>query len=228
VNADGTMAVYTSIRAEKLSGWALWTPTGGYYRSVCAAIDTIYFVVERPGVGFFIEEMDPTVMLDCAFEVSQSTPFSIITGLPYPTAPQVSLMNAAGAYLGDAFVSAGEVALPTGVPAQTDVLVGFNFTPVVEVLPIASKDGAGPADMEWRRISRITTLIDSTLELTCQGTELQTRLNTTDGAGFGNALESNAFMFHGQGYSRRPTVVLTQTQPMPFTILAMTIEVSKG
>jgi hypothetical protein len=46
VNDDGTLAIFTSQRSEKIAGWMLWT-TDGLIESVTSTSDTIYVAVKR-------------------------------------------------------------------------------------------------------------------------------------------------------------------------------------
>ena len=46
VNDDGTLAIFTSQRSEKIAGWMLWT-TDGVIESVASTSDTIYVAVKR-------------------------------------------------------------------------------------------------------------------------------------------------------------------------------------
>ena len=63
VNDDGTVAVYSSQRAEKILGWVQWN-TSGTFESVCATSDTIYFAVQRTinsATVYYLEQLSSTV-----------------------------------------------------------------------------------------------------------------------------------------------------------------------
>ncbi len=63
VNDDGTVAVYSSQRAEKILGWVQWN-TSGTFESVCATSDTIYFAVQRTinsATVYYLEQLSATV-----------------------------------------------------------------------------------------------------------------------------------------------------------------------
>lgn len=63
VNDDGTIAVYSSQRAEKILGWVQWN-TSGTFESVCATSDTIYFAVQRTinsATVYYLEQLSSTV-----------------------------------------------------------------------------------------------------------------------------------------------------------------------
>jgi hypothetical protein len=226
VNADGTMAVYQSIRAEKLAGWSLWTPAqGGLYQSIATTVEGIWVTVQR-GAAWFLEQFDAAAMLDCSVALTSGTPATHWTGFAWLNGMTASVVGQSNTeYAGDYVVSGGALTLDAAKVPLTQADVGLNFAPVLEVLPIANKDGAGALDVEMRRISRITVTVDSALSLNCAGTELQTRSVADDMAG-PPAAQTGAFMFHPLGYSRRPTAVLTQTVPLPLTVLAMSVEVS--
>jgi hypothetical protein len=63
VNDDGTIAVFSSQRAEKIFGWVQWN-TDGTFESVCATSDTIYFSVKRTinsATVYYLEQLSATV-----------------------------------------------------------------------------------------------------------------------------------------------------------------------
>ena len=63
VNDDGTIAVYSSQRAEKILGWVSWN-TNGTFESVCATGDTIYVAVKRTinsSTVYYLEQVSSSV-----------------------------------------------------------------------------------------------------------------------------------------------------------------------
>lgn len=63
VNDDGTIAVYSSQRAEKILGWVSWN-TNGTFESVCATSDTIYVAVKRTinsSTVYYLEQVSSSV-----------------------------------------------------------------------------------------------------------------------------------------------------------------------
>ena len=63
INDDGTIAVYSSQRAEKILGWVSWN-TNGTFESVCATGDTIYVAVKRTinsSTVYYLEQVSSSV-----------------------------------------------------------------------------------------------------------------------------------------------------------------------
>ena len=62
-NGDGTLAVYSSQRAEKILGWVQWNTTGTF-ESVCATSSNIYVVAKRTinsATVYYLEQLASTV-----------------------------------------------------------------------------------------------------------------------------------------------------------------------
>jgi hypothetical protein len=63
VNTDGTIAVYSSQRAEKISGWVQWN-TDGDFESACATSSILYVSVKRTinsSTVYYLEQVSATV-----------------------------------------------------------------------------------------------------------------------------------------------------------------------
>ncbi len=63
INGDGTLAVYSSQRAEKILGWVQWNTTGTF-ESVCATSSNIYVVAKRTinsATVYYLEQLASTV-----------------------------------------------------------------------------------------------------------------------------------------------------------------------
>jgi len=63
VNTDGTIALYSSQRAEKITGWVQWN-TDGDFESVCATSSTLYVSVKRvinSSTVYYLEQVSSTV-----------------------------------------------------------------------------------------------------------------------------------------------------------------------
>jgi len=96
VNNDGTIAVFHSIRDEKVAGWALWETDGNYKRAVAVG-DDVFFAVERTttsnpwsadfsddfgatGVATYLEKLDTSVTLDSVVSASSVSATDTFTG----------------------------------------------------------------------------------------------------------------------------------------------------
>lgn len=63
INDDGTIAVYSSQRAQKVLGWVQWN-TSGTFESVCTTSNNVYFSVKRTinsATVYYLEQLSSTV-----------------------------------------------------------------------------------------------------------------------------------------------------------------------
>ncbi len=115
-----------------------------------------------------------------------------------------------------------------GVQA-TGVKIGFNYTPSLETMPIDKELPEGPLTGEPRRISRAIVDLNSVLNMTIKAADKTAKSLVVQQLGFaiGSDLvpvtERKEFYF--LGYSKEPTVTISQSDPLPMKILGMTMEV---
>ena len=102
-NTDGTLALFHSIRSEKIAGWTLWsTRSGDNFKSITALNENLFCVVERQlegGTVYTLEKFadDDSLTLDC----------SAVTTLNQQGAPKVNGGSQSGSTLNvDGYTSA--------------------------------------------------------------------------------------------------------------------------
>ena len=114
-------------------------------------------------------------------------------------------------------------------PRATGVNIGFNYTPIIETMPIDKELPEGPLTGLPRRISRAIIDINSALDLTVKAADTTSKslvvqqVNFTGGSDLEPVTEKKEFFF--LGYSKSPTVTLSQDDPLPIKILGMSVEV---
>ena len=118
----------------------------------------------------------------------------------------------------------------TGDPEPTGVKVGFNFTPILETMPVDRELAEGPLTGEFRRIVRCVVNLNSALDFRIKapstGTEHELviqQVNFAVGEDLTPVTDRKEFFF--LGYSRAPTVTITQNDPLPLKVLGMSLEV---
>ena len=130
--------------------------------------------------------------------------------------------------LGAFTVSASDTITLTN-PHATGVKIGFNYTPVIETMPIDKELPEGPLTGQPRRISRAIIDINSALDLTVKAADTTSKslvvqqVNFTGGSDLTPVTAKKEFFF--LGYSQSPTVTLSQDDPLPIKILGMSVEV---
>lgn len=114
-------------------------------------------------------------------------------------------------------------------PRATGVNIGFNYTPIIETMPIDKELPEGPLTGLPRRISRAIIDINSALDLTVKAADTTSKslvvqqVNFTGGSDLTPVTDKKEFFF--LGYSKSPTVTLSQDDPLPIKILGMSVEV---
>lgn len=222
VNGDGSVAVFHSLRSENLAGWALWTLGDGSVRSVATIGPYTFFCVEvRGGYRLYRLASDAIVSLDGAVlhsAASATTSWTLDLRVRNRT---VHLVSERGYH--------GEVAVPASGVIELDVAVeqlvaGDAYYALVETLPPLVETAGGPRVRMTRRLVRTVLELYDAYQLTIDGREV-------DLVGAGGEWDGDLTPFSGTkamghlGFSREPTCVISQSVPLPFTLLAVTQEV---
>jgi hypothetical protein len=114
-------------------------------------------------------------------------------------------------------------------PRASGVEIGFNYTPILETMPIDKELPEGPLTGLPRRISRAIIDLNSALDLTVKAADNTSKslvvqqVNFTGGSDLTPVTEKKEFFF--LGYDKSPTVTLSQDDPLPIKILGMSVEV---
>ena len=305
-NTDGTLALFHSVRAEKIAGWTLWsTRSGDEFTSITALNENLFCVVKRSlegGTVYTLEKFadDDSLTLDC----------SAITTLNQQGAPKVNGASQSGSSLNvDGYTSApnqndiisidgnsteytiqtvnatssgytlvlnqalaaspadnavitivqgrlhnspssltstlvyavdGTMALGEFTTTSSDTItfneaheagvkIGFNYTPILETMPVDKEVRDGPLTGEIKRISRAVVDVADTLNVSLQAADKSAKSLIIRQVNF-NVAQSVAAVtgkkeFYFLGYDREPTVKITQTEPLPLKVLGIAIEI---
>ena len=122
------------------------------------------------------------------------------------------------------------ITLTTSAGAQaTGVKVGFNYIPIIETMPVDKELPEGPLTGLPKRISRAIVDINSTLDMTIKAADKTAKELVVHQLGFtaGSDLEpvTSKKEFYFLGYSKNPTVTISQNDPLPLRLLGMSVEV---
>ena len=113
--------------------------------------------------------------------------------------------------------------------ARTGVKVGFNFTPVVETMPIDKELPDGPLTGTPRRISRAIIDLNSALNMNVKAADSTSKSLIVQQVSFSGGSDLVPFTskkeFFFMGYDTSPTITISQDQPLPLKILGMNVEV---
>ena len=115
-------------------------------------------------------------------------------------------------------------------PFPTGVRVGFNFTPIVETMPIDKEIDTGPLTGQPKRINKV--IID-------MSNGLDVKMKTTGDSYYPLVIQQTNFTinsdvlpttgrkeFNFLGYSKSPTINISQNDPLPLKILGLAMEIT--
>ena len=131
--------------------------------------------------------------------------------------------------LGAYTVSAADTITVTGIPRASLLKIGFNYIPILETMPIDKELPEGPLTGSPRRISRAIVDINSALDMTIKAADKTSKSlvvqQVSDAIGSDMTPVTSKKEFYFLGYSKNPTVTISQDDPLPIKILGMSVEV---
>ena len=127
------------------------------------------------------------------------------------------------------FTTSGSDTITLNEAHAAGVNIGFDYTPTLETMPIDKDISNGPLTGEIKRISRAVVDVSNTLNVALQAADKQAKsliIRQVDfNVGQSVSAVSGKKEFFFLGYDRTPTVKITQTEPLPLTLLGMAVEV---
>lgn len=238
VNGDGTMIQYHTIRAEGVTGFTLWD-TNGLYKRASSVGDVLFVAVSRvAGTDPFsddfsddfgpaerttyLEEVDTTKTLDMVQSDSSVIPVKDFSGFTLLSGRTVEVVE--GEIHHGSFVVSeiGEITLNE---TALSIDAGLNYIPVLKTLPASVSGSPGALIAEWKRMIEATVITNETINMVVEGEELIVRQVTDDLSLAPSALTGRRRFSLG-GYSREGQLSITQTAPLPLTILGIQLTIS--
>lgn len=225
VNDDGTIATFTSNRAEQRAGWTQWT-TEGKFHSICTIDDRVFCIgTYDTGAGtdkHILMEFDADLNMDFSDTFTGTAGvFDVSSHFENGAVVNVTSGNN---YLGSFTVAAGNVDV-SAVQEITSAEIGFQFNVEAETLPIDASIGAGPLTGEPRSVNRVIVDLLDTLSLSVNDKKLVIRTVTDDFSQERSAVTGKR-EFRFLGYSKDPTVKITQSAPMSLQVNGIVAEVT--
>lgn len=232
VNEDGTATVLNTLRSQDINGFTSWT-TDGSIKSVAVVDTELYMVVERDVNGTLFNHVErwsfDYPVDDGGYKTGGGGTFTSISSLDWLEGEEIAVVGD-GSYLGDFTVSGGSITLTDPV---SEAYYGRKFTPTVKPMPVATNVGSGSNVMRLKKIVRMNIRVKDTAGLYIDG-------NPTAVRSFGDSSDSpldappeqrtgiidDVYPIGGWGRDNMP--VITQPDPMPFTILAIEYEVESS
>jgi hypothetical protein len=225
INDDGTMAVFTSNRAEQRAGWTQWT-TEGKFHSVCTVDDRVFCIgTYDTGAGtdkHILMEFDSTLNMDFSDTFSGTAGVFDVSS-HFENGATVKVVDGTN-YLGEFTVASGNVDV-SAVQEITSAEIGYSFNVEAETLPIDAQVTAGPLTGEPRSVNRVILDLLDTLSVSVNGKRLVIT-TVADDFSQDRTKVTGKKEFRLLGYSKDPTVKITQTAPLSLQVNGIVAEVS--
>ena len=223
VNTDGTLANGIFVSEENIKGFSLLT-TDGLFKNAIADEENAYFVIERTINGItnrYLEVADDSLFFDAAIKLDVGIPTTVFTGLDHLEGKTVSVF-ADGLYQASQVVAAGQITTETVV--NTAVSIGLPFIPVIKTLPFELAQDPFDKMGVKKRVNSVYLWLYESMEMQVNGVNVTMRDYST-------LIDQPLPVFTGikrvEGLLGRDPfsqITITQTDPLPFTILALRFE----
>jgi len=225
LNKNGRIALFTSNRAEQRAGWSEFT-TDGKFHSLCTIDDRVFLVGQYDkGDGtnkFILTEFDSDLYLDFSDDFTGTAGVFDVSA-HFANGAVVSVVDGDN-YLGDFTVASGNVDV-SAVQSITSAEIGFKFDVEAETLPIDANIGNGPLTGNPRSVNRVILDLVSTLSVSVNNKKLVIR-QVGDDFSLGRNAVTGKREFRLMGYSKDPTVTITQSAPLSLQVNGLIAELS--
>ena len=220
---DGSMAVFSLLRAQNVIAPSEFTTVDGRFIDVGVDIDTIYAVVKRNVNGadaYYVEYFDETALTDsskvggAAASVSMSHLVSETVNVILDGAVQANQTVPGG----------GTVTFPRS--ATTSYQVGLPITVKAVTMPVDLKLQTGTRIGFKKRIVEVNAIVTETQHMKINGSEIPFRQ-------FGSILDDAVAEYTGTktlhgilGYSQEAKITIEQDVPLKMTLLGLEYKVA--
>ena len=226
VNGDGTMATFITNRAENVQAWTKFT-TEGTIMDVAVVEDVVYVYVKRTinsVVKYYVEALTHDYYTDSAVQVSgatHATTFEVTLGTNHLDG-QECRVRVDGYTHANKTPVAGKITLDK---FGTDVEVGLEYALEIKTMPVNIQFQSGPINTKMRRILKVSAQLYEASGISINGKALPVRNFGIGVLGTGISSFTGIKTVPLLGYSKSTQVTVTQSDPMPMTLLGLTLEV---
>ena len=229
VNADGTIAVFLSLRNENISAWTGWSTPGGdgTVKSVQSVDGRMFIITERTTnsvTALHLEYFDATKSLDMAAVDTSGSPTTTFGPFAHLKNETVAVRSG-NLFMGFFTLDAsGNLDLVDAENAVEEVTVGFDYTPTLKTLPPEFQLPDGISVGEPRRVVKVVLDLVSTLGITVQGNSLDLR-QVTDDMSLDPVPVTTRETFFIRGWDELGQITITQSAPLDLILNGVLIEV---
>jgi hypothetical protein len=224
VNTDGTVAVLNTLRAEEIAAWTQWT-TDGTFLSCAVLGESVYFLVKRTtGAGadaWYIEKADSSYYTDSAQKLTSGAATTAWSTSAYLNGVEC-VIRGNNAPLNDNTPSGGSVTVENAV---TSLEIGRGFNTTVRLMPVSVALPTGATQMRRTRLARTRVNVLQTQGVSVNGYPMPERYLDVDSTDTAPAALSGVFDVRLNGWGQLQAVELTQSLPLPMTVLGCEYDV---
>lgn len=221
---DGTMAVFSLLRAQNVIAPSEFITVDGAYIDVNVDISTIYTVVKRNVNGvdqYYVEIFDNDLLTDCA---KSGTGVVSTVAMSHLATETVNILEDGTVQANQAVPSGGTLTLPRATVSSYEV--GLPIAVVARTMPVDLKLQTGTRLGFKKRIVEVNALVVDTQHMKINGTQIPFRA-------FGDILDQPVAEYTGTktlngilGYSQEAKITITQDIPLKMTLLGMEFKIA--
>jgi hypothetical protein len=221
---DGTMAVFSLLRAQNVIAPSEFITVDGAYIDVSVDISTIYTVVRRNVNGvnqFYVEAFEDGLLTDSA-----KTGTGVVTTvtMPHLVTETVNILEDGSVQANQAVPAGGTVTLPRATVSSYEI--GLPITVLARTMPVDLKLQTGTRLGFKKRIVEVNALVVDTQHMKINDKLISFRQ-------FGDILDESVAEFTGTktlhgilGYSQEAKITISQDIPQKMTLLGMEYKVA--
>lgn len=227
INADGSMTVGSILKAQKVIGFTDFE-TNGLYKSVAVDEDGVWVIVRRTINGSdvnMLEQFDSDYLMDSSYIANGV--ISSVSGITWLEGETVKL-RVDGVNVPDVVVTGGVIPIS---PASTSTIqFGFWSNTTVKDMPVEVSSQTVRAQNfvgKKKRVSGATLRVKDTSGIKINGDEVYLPNFSADGSDA--SLNNYTGLVRVDGmcdYDETGQVTITQTEPNPMTLLAISKKVN--
>lgn len=223
-NGTGRLAVFHSVRAEKVAAWMPWETQGAFLSA--AGVGPDLFVATSRNGSLWLERFDPDAeALDASRQATLGSPGRVFPGFAHLAGRRVQLVSR-GHYLGEATVAGdGTITLPPLTPDVNLLEAGFSFAQRIRPMPADADLGDGPGRGLMKRLIRVIVQCDRSGSFRIAGKDVLLDFSGTNATTPASA-RTGLIEFRMRQVDRECQFDLVVPQPQKVTVLGMTREIS--
>jgi hypothetical protein len=221
---DGTMAVFSLLRAQNVIAPSEFITVDGAYVDVSVDISTIYTVVRRNVNGvdqFYVEIFDNNLLTDSA---KSGTGVVTTVAMPHLVSETVNILEDGTVQANQVVPGGGTVTLPRATASSYEI--GLPITVEARTMPVDLKLQTGTRLGFKKRIVEVNALVVDTQHMKINGTQIPFRA-------FGDILDKPIAEFTGTkvlhgilGYTQEAKITISQDIPLKMTLLGVEYKVA--